>query len=169
MPALNASQSVFTDGSKNLTVKSAAQVRTFLNVADGAIANVVEDTSPQAGGEFDFGAHSAGFTEQTITYVATVVTVDWALGNKAAMTFGAGNVATLLFTNPTKPGNLLLKLRQDGTGSRSITAYDPDVIWGDGGTAPTLTTTASAVDFEAFYFAGDGRYYGVPSANFPFS
>ena len=121
-----------------------------------SINNVVEDTSPELGGELDCGAHTIGFTQQTVTYNGTTTTVDWKLGNKATMTFGAGNIGTFAFTNPTNPCNVLLKIIQDGTGSRVVTAWDSDIKW-PSGTAPTLSTSGGSVDIIAAYF--DGSYY----------
>lgn len=42
----------------NIAALTAAQVRTLLNVADGAIANLVEDTSPQLAANLDAQNHS---------------------------------------------------------------------------------------------------------------
>jgi hypothetical protein len=115
-------------------------------------------------GDLDMGNNSAGFTQQTVTYNSGTTTVDWTNSNKAAMTFGAGNIATMAFTDPPKPCNLVLKLVQDATGGRTITAWDSDILW-SGGSAPTLSTGASAVDLVSFYWDGT-NYFGVPSLNF---
>ena len=76
-----------------------------------------------------------------------------------------GNTTTFAFTNPTNPCNLLLKIAQDGTGSRTITNWDTDIKWAGGGTAPTLSTGANAVDIISFYFDGT-NYYGAASLDF---
>jgi len=39
---------------------SASQVRTIINVADGAIANLIEDTTPQLGGQLDVNGNALG-------------------------------------------------------------------------------------------------------------
>lgn len=128
------------------------------------LKNIVEDTTPQLGGDLDCQANHVGFTQQTVTYNATTTTVDWGAGNKAVMTFGAGNIGTFAFTNPPKASNLLLKMIQDGTGSRVVTAWDADIKWA-GGTAPTLSTGANAIDVISFYFDGT-NYFGLASLNF---
>ena len=128
------------------------------------LANVIEDTTPELGGEMDCGAHSVGFTIQTVSYDVTTTTVDWKLGNKATMTFGAGNIGTFAFTNPTNPCNVVLKIIQDATGSRVVTAWDADIKW-NSGTVPTLSTGANAVDIVSFYWDGSA-YYGVANLNF---
>jgi hypothetical protein len=95
----------------------------------------------------------AGIVQQTITYGETTTTIDWTDGNFATLTFGAGNIGTLAFTNPTNPCWLTLKIIQDDVGSRVVTAYDGDVLW-PGGTAPTLSTGADAIDILTFYWDG---------------
>jgi len=139
-----------------------------MTIADNAdlaakLANIVEDTTPQLGGDLDAQANHIGFTQQTITYNVTTTTVDWGAGNKATVTL-TGNVGTMAFTNPAKVSNLLLKIVQDATGSRLVTAWDADVKW-VGGVAPTLTTTANAIDVISFYFDGT-NYFGVASLAF---
>jgi len=125
------------------------------------LANIVEDTTPQLGGELDCGAHSVGFTQQTATGDGTT-TIDWTLGNKFYFTFGAQN-DTFTFTAPTKPGNLILILKQDGTGSR-IATWPATVLW-PAGTTPTLSTGAAAVDLVSFYYDGT-NYFGNSSLDF---
>jgi len=108
--------------------------------------------------------NSIVFTQKTIIYSSTTTTADWSLGNKATITL-TGNISTFAFTNPTNPCNLLLKIVQDGTGSRTISAWDTDIKWSGGGTAPTLSTGAGAVDIISFYFDGT-NYYGAASLDF---
>jgi hypothetical protein len=89
-------------------------------------------------------------------------TIDWSSYQKAVFTFGAGN-ATFTFTAPAGVCNLTLRLVQDGTGGRTAT-WPATVKW-VGAAAPTLTTTANAVDIVSFYYNGT-NYYGVLSPNF---
>lgn len=69
---------------------------------------------------------------------------------------------TFAFSNPPSSGNagsFTLILRQDGTGSRTTT-WPASVDWA-GGAAPTLTTTASAVDVLTFVTVDGGTtWYG---------
>ena len=159
-----ASGSLTLAGADALTLTTTAATNVTLPTTGTLLANTVEDTSPELGGEMDAGAHSIGFTQQTVSYNSATTTVDWKLSNKASMTFGAGNITTFAFTNPTNPCNVLLMLIQDGTGSRIITNWDADILWA-GGNKPTLTTTASAVDIATFYWNGT-KYYGVASLDF---
>ena len=137
-----------------LTVTEATGVT--LPASGTLLANLLEDTTPELGGEMDCGAHSIGFTIQTATGDGTT-TIDWRLGNKFKFTFGAQN-DTLTFTAPTNPCTLMLTIIQDATGSRTIT-WPATVKW-PAGTAPTLTTTANARDKVALDWDG-AQYDGV--------
>ena len=128
---------------------------------NGGISDIVEDTTPELGGELDAGAHTIGFTQQTATGDGTT-TIDWKLGNKFKFTFGAQN-ETFTFTAPSNPCNILLMMVQDGTGSRTVT-WPATVKW-PSGTAPTLTTGANTIDIVSFYYDGT-NYYGVASLAF---
>ncbi len=125
------------------------------------LENVSEDTTPELGGELDCGAHSIGFTQQLTTGDGTT-TIDWKLGNKFKFTFGAQN-DTFTFTAPSNPCSLTLVLIQDGTGSRTAT-WPANVKWA-GGSAPTLSTGANAIDIISFYYDGSS-FYGVASLDF---
>lgn len=93
---------------------------------------------------------------------STADTIDWSTGQKHKSTM-TGN-CTYTFTAPAGPCNLLLKLIQDGTGSRLAT-WPATVKWA-GGAAPTLTTTATTgTDIVSFYYDGT-NYWGAASANF---
>jgi len=63
---------------------------------------------------------------------------------------------TLALANATVGDKFLLRLQQDGTGSRTVTWFS-HIKWAEGGTAPTLTTTAHKADLLGFLAAsGDG-------------
>ncbi len=171
---LTASEILITDANKKIV---SAPVATYPSLTElsyvkgvssaiqtqlgNKLANVVEDTTPELGGEMDCGAHSIGFTQQSSTGDGTT-TIDWKLGNKYYFTFGAQS-DTFTFTAPSNPCNLLLVLKQDGTGSRTAT-WPVTVMW-PGGTAPTLSTDGGSIDIISFYY--DGTYYhGVASLDF---
>jgi len=98
-------------------------------------------------------------TQDTVTFSNTTTTVDWRASNKKTLTM-TDNIGTILaFTNPPAACNLILKVVQDGTGSRLITAYDTDIKWA-GGTIPTLSTAINSIDILSFYFDGT-NYFGT--------
>lgn len=84
---------------------------------------------------------------------AATITVDWNVGNKQKVTLNqAGH--TVNFTNPTGGiGSFSLIIYQDGTGSRTVTTWDTDIKW-PSGTAPTLSSTASALDVVTCIYDG---------------
>lgn len=141
-----------------LESRSNAEVKTQL----GYITDVVDDASPELGGELDAGAHSIGFTMQTATGDGAT-TVDWKLGNHMDFTFGAFN-EVFTFTAPSNPGVYTMSLKQDSVGSRTAT-FPATVKWA-GGTAPTLTTTlTTGYDVLAFRFDGT-NFYSTASLDF---
>jgi hypothetical protein len=76
------------------------------------------------------------------------ITPDFAGGNNFSVTLG-GNRTLANPSNLTAGQSGTIVITQDGTGSRTL-AYGSNWKF-PGGTAPTLTTTASAVDVIAYY------------------
>lgn len=89
----------------------------------------------------------------TLTDAATVA-IDLSLGNHFQVTLG-GNRVIGAPTNVVAGQSGVIRLVQDGTGSR--TASWNSVFKFPGGTAPTLTTTASAVDLVAYHVESTTR------------
>lgn len=88
------------------------------------------------------------------------IALDWNNGNVQSVTL-AGN-RTFTFANPITGGRYLIVLKQDATGSRTITW--PTIKW-RGGTAPTLTTTANKTDLITIVWDGTD-YFGDVSLNY---
>jgi hypothetical protein len=83
----------------------------------------------------------------TLTYASTL-TLDMSAGNNYAVTL-TGNATLANPTNLVAGQSGVIKLTQDGTGSRTL-AYGS--YWDfPAGAAPTLTTTANAVDILVYY------------------
>jgi len=101
------------------------------------------------------------FNATTLTDAASI---SWNLDDNqvAAVTLG-GNRTLSNPTNMKDGATYILRVVQDGTGSRTL-AYGANYKW-PGGTAPTLTTTASAVDILTFVSDGTNMY-GVAQLNF---
>jgi len=77
------------------------------------------------------------------------IAVDLSLGNNFSVTLG-GNRTLGDPSNVTAGQSGVIVVTQDGTGSRTL-AYGGSKYKFAGGTAPTLTTTAAAVDVLAYY------------------
>tara|TARA_R100001463_G_scaffold35362_7_gene77137 strand:- start:342 stop:1130 length:789 start_codon:yes stop_codon:yes gene_type:complete len=175
--ALSATKKLYFDGGGDTYIheKSAD----FLQIVSGgdAIVNFVENGSN--GNLVDFTTAAAGFTQHEPSYGATNTDVEFrTLGNKGFFTFGAGSVTNARLYFPSVSCSCTLVVKQDGTGSRTITnwnAYDSagnaaagssTVKWA-GGSAPTLSTGANAIDIISFYWDKDNEVaYGVASLNF---
>jgi len=85
---------------------------------------------------------------------ASTVTPDFASANNYSLTI-AGNRTLANPTNQTAGQSGVIVITQDGTGSRTL-AYGSNYKFA-GGTAPTLTTTASAVDVLVYYVESASR------------
>ena len=137
---------------------------------------IVELTEATTGNVADFGTTGVGFTQFEPTYNASDTNVNFNdNGNKAFITFGAGNITDMNLYFPNVSCNCVLLLKQDGSGSRTVTNWktfdqadgnESTVVWA-GGSAPTLTTTASKLDILSFYWDNDNhKAYGVATLNF---
>jgi hypothetical protein len=158
-----------------------------INVVGGTGATAITTVSDNADGHitmtpdghFEFGS-GVGFDLVTPTYNASITPVDFRMGNKQLVTFGAGSITNLNITFPATSGNFVLLLKQDGTGSRTITnykAYESDGTSADGsagvvfagGSNPTFTTDANHVDILSFFWDADNEIaYGVATLDFQF-
>lgn len=99
-------------------------------------------------------------TTQTLTDAATVAW-DGALGPVAKVTLG-GNRTLAAPTNLVDGGTYILRVIQDGTGSRTL-AYNAVFKW-PGGTAPVLSTAINAIDILTFVSDGTNLYGAAQKA-----
>jgi hypothetical protein len=84
----------------------------------------------------------------------STITPDFAVANNFSVTLG-GNRTLANPTNITAGQSGVIVITQDGTGSRTL-AYGSYFKF-PSGTAPTLTTTASAVDVLVYYVESSTR------------
>jgi hypothetical protein len=123
-----------------------ASARTFLGLAIGTDVQAFDADTAKTDVAQSFSAAQRGAVV-ALTDGATI-TPDFALANNFSVTLG-GNRTLANPTNLTAGQSGVIKITQDGTGSRTL-AYGSNWDFA-GGTAPTLTTTASAVDILAYY------------------
>jgi len=152
-------QGVSFDGTANLTVATAGS---GISVTGTAIANTgVLSVNGNAGAITNIAATNAvqSFTvaqRGTITALTdgATITPDFAAANNFSVTLG-GSRTLANPTNLTAGQSGTIVITQDGTGSRTL-AYGSYFKFA-GGTAPTLTTTAAAVDVIAYYVESSTR------------
>ena len=123
-----------------------ASARTFLGLAIGTDVQAYDVDTAKTDVAQSFTAAQRG-TVSALTDGATI-TPDFAVANNFSVTLG-GSRTLANPTNLTTGQSGVIRIAQDATGSRTL-AYGS--YWKfPGGTAPTLTTTASAVDVLAYY------------------
>ena len=84
------------------------------------------------------------------------VTFDLNAANTHTVTLGGNR--TLAISNETAGQKFIIKLVQDGTGSRTVSWFST-IKWA-GGVVPTLTTTANKADVFGFICTGADAYDG---------
>lgn len=95
-------------------------------------------------------------SQQTVTEGSTL-NIDASLSSSFAVTL-AGTGRTVTLSNGRDGQVITFYVTQDATGSRTITTWTSG-FWA-GGTEPTLTATAGALDiFSARYNATAGKWY----------
>ena len=173
-----ATNALYFDGGSDTYIYEASA--DALRIAVGGDIMMQLSEKGDDGNEISFGSSCAGFTQLEPTYDATTTVVDFRHSNKQFVTFGSGNITNLTLFFPLVSGNFVLLVKQDGTGSRTITnykVYEFDEASADGsaavvfagGSNPTLTTDANHVDILSFYWDADNEIaYGVATLDFQF-
>jgi len=152
----------------NSTITGTLGGITGLTVASGGISVQAGGVSVVAGGIAVTAGNLAlaagqGYSAQVDAgNSGAAKTIDWNSGNSQKLTLTAN--CTLTLSNPQAGAHYLLRIAQDATGSRTIT-WPAAVHW-SGGTAPTLTTTASKVDLIALYYDGATYFGAMVGANY---
>lgn len=144
------------EGDSALTFDTTTDTLTSVNFA-GNLTGSVTSTA-----KCTFGATVK--TPQSYSPSASgTATLDCALGDVHRITMPAGNI-TIALSNITNGQSIQIAITQDGTGSRTVTWFTT-IRWA-GGSAPTLTTTASKRDVIVIMCTGSGTYDGfVAGAN----
>lgn len=165
LSSLTASTVPYLDAGK--AVASSAVTPTELGYVSGvtsALQTQLGTKAPLASPTFTtaitFGNYKLQPSENDAGNSSTAITLDWTTGSAQKVTL-TGNV-TFTLTNPQTGGAYMIKI---ATGAGSFTATWPASVKWSGGTAPTITVTASKVDLINFYWDGTS-YYGSYVQNF---
>ena len=170
---INATDKLYFDGGTHTYIhEDSADSLTFVVGSDTALQLEALAGSKNSA---KFGSFAVGFTQGIVIYNASDTAVYFSrAGNKQFLTL-TGNVTDMNLTFPDMSGNFVLLVKQDLTGSRTVTnwkTFDQDdgnestVKWA-GGSAPTLTTTAAKTDILSFYWDNANHIaYGVATLNF---
>lgn len=102
---------------------------------------------PKAGGVFTGAVVEAAFA---LTF-GTTIAIDASLGNTARVTLTASTGTFGAPTNPTDNQKLIIEVKQDATGSRTV-AYNAAFQFTTALPSPTLSTAANAVDILVFIY-----------------
>lgn len=104
------------------------------------------------------GVPAAAFTPPVpAAFSAAAMVVNCALSNVFTTTLTANVTVAPTFSNVKNGQTINWRLKQDGTGSRTM-AWPTSFKW-PGGTVPTLSTAANAVDLLVVtYFADTGLW-----------
>jgi hypothetical protein len=125
---------------------TASAARTALGLVIGTDVQAYDADTAKTDVVQSFTAAQRGAVS-ALTDGATI-TADFALANNFSVTLG-GNRTLANPSNLVAGQSGVIKITQDGTGSRTL-AYGSNWDFA-AGTAPTLTTTANAVDILAYY------------------
>ena len=104
-------------------------------------------------------AQTFQLTQPTAINSTTTTTLDLSTGNLLELVLTGPT--TLAFSNP-QIGTYIIKVKQDGTGGRTLTF--PSMKWSDAA-VPTITTAANAIDLITLIYDGT-HYYGSCLQNF---
>jgi len=154
------------DGDLDINADDELELNSTLIDINGAVD--ISGTLTMSGGTLDMSGEDVD-NIRSATFIAevdngnssTADTIDWGAAQKQKSTL-TGN-CTYTFTAPDGPCNLMFKVIQDGTGSRTVTW--PNTVKWPAATAVVLTTTASATDMVAFYYDGT-NYYAMATLAF---
>ena len=136
-----------------LTVTNAATGGAVALTATGDDTNIDLSLAGKGTGKVKADASYGVYTADTD---GATVTFNMATSNKHTVTLGGSR--TLAVSNTSVGQAFLITLKQDGTGSRTVTWFS-GISWA-GGSEPTLTTTASKSDVFSFLCIATDTYLG---------
>jgi len=150
-----ASKAVVLDASKDFNFGTGDITATDITSSGDVITDEIKAITVDTPIKVSNGTHQV-----PVTYTpagAATATLDVSNSNIHSITMPAGNI-TIAVSNETVGQCFLVEITQDGIGSRTVTWFTT-IKWA-GGSAPTLTTTASKRDVFGFRVTGVDTYDG---------
>jgi hypothetical protein len=130
-------------------------------LAESQVTNLTTDlaakaplASPSFTGTARIDSHYGAITADAD---AATITFNLATSDKHSVTLGGNR--TLAVSNVQVGQQFVILLKQDATGSRTITSWWTGISW-PGGTVPTLTTAANKTDVFTFLCIAANTYLG---------
>lgn len=136
-----------------ITVTNAATGNAVQLSATGDDTNIDLTLAGKGTGKVKINARYGDITADSD---GATITFNMATTNLHTVTLGGNR--TLALSNVSVGQTFMLRLVQDGTGSRTVTWFST-IKWA-GGSAPTLTTTPSKADVFGFLCTSSGNYDG---------
>lgn len=146
---------------KGDTASLSSRINTKLNISDttAMLTPYARKANPVFSGTATSDIYTAKQYAATIQTLTDGATTTWNANNGCQAIWTIGGVGrTLTITNPIAGSFYTLKLIQGTGGSNTITTYPTNTKW-SGGSAPTLSTSAGAVDIISFWY--DGTNYNA--------
>lgn len=153
------------NNNKNKTFSSVASAVNYIKETNAATGNgpTMEATGSDTNIDLQLKGKGTGKVKVDSRYGTitansdgATITFDMAVSNLHSVTLGGNR--TLAVSNVSVGQAFILRLLQDGTGSRTVTWFST-IKWA-GGSAPTLTTTASKADTFGFICTSSGNFDG---------
>lgn len=140
---------------------------TITTVSPATTLTVTPNSLADLGGgnaqiEYVTPAYGGQETVNTVASSGSTETLDLALGNVQDITLTANCTFTLTGATSGVACSMSVILRQDGTGSRTVT-WPGSVTWLEG-SAPVLKTAASAIDVIVLFTMDGGTTWGGTNA-----
>lgn len=154
-----------SNGNESLKLASVASAVNEVTVTNAATGNAPTVTATGGDTNIDLTLAGKGTGKVrkdahygTITTDSDGATVTFNMATSNLHTVTLGGNRTLALSNVAVGQCFILRLVQDATGSRTVTWFTT-IKWA-GGSAPTLTTTASKTDVFGFLCTSSGNYDG---------
>lgn len=171
--AVTVSSNVFTSLTNGIKFNSLAHTKfimlgndwvTVTNRTDATIpTGTLYDSDPNAL-KFAGTLTSKSFASTPVDLTdTTTITTDASAGNEFRVTLG-GNRTMAAPTNPTASQQIIYRIKQDGTGSRTLT-WNAIFRFTNAAPTPVLQTAAGAIDFVTFrYNLTDDKWDAIESS-----